>query len=641
MSNRKSLSPKTKEEIKTECARICCMCYKLDSDLSWKHGQIAHIDRDASNNLNENLAYLCQDHHNLYDSKFSQTQSFTPNELLSYKQDLLDHINSDEYKIYGKTVNLSESSDDDINKENDIDELQNESDKFWTPLAVRIIGGIITGVFIIIFGYFFNSWLSVSNNNSKTICETGFSPKSRDSLKIIIARFIDDSIVSSTEPECIGAAIERTIKTFIEQEHLLIKPKYCSSITSPTTKSESRQILKSMKADFIIYGYGLIGNNCDSSIVSFNYTLSDTIMLGTKVPNIIEVQSNSNVREVVTPESIESDAIKMGNTSMLTFIKSLLKLKEGKFEASISLLNLLPDTLGATNSDKALILWNRGEILSSIGEHALAKIHLERSVELDRHSESAYCYLGTTHSNMRNYEFADSIYTEGIKYNPNSLYLRANRVANSLKLTNINIENSLEDINTVIAIKPNNAYYLSIKSRLLFFHLKDTIGAIDLISQAISLDSLNTRYYFDRAVMYYKSGQQDMECKDYLKAIELGTDNLNILYNTLITCPDIDTIGIATQLIQLYPTSKNYRKRAGYYMKIDSFNLAIDDLNMASELDPENEDILNDQIECFEKSGSYNEALGIALAFQNPRDSTRHQKEIKRLRRLAEIDHSK
>jgi len=617
------------------------MCYKLDSDLSWKHGQIAHIDRNASNNLKENLAYLCQKHHNLYDSKFSQTQSFTPNELLSYKQDLLNHINSEEYKNYGITVDQTKPSDDVDSDVIDIDLLQEESNKFWTPLAVKIIGGVVTGVFIIIFGYFFNNWLSESNNNSKIICEKGFSYESMDSLKIIIARFIDDSNVSSTEPECIGTAIERTIRTFIEQEHLQIKLIYCSSIASPTTKGESKKVLNLMNADLIIYGHGLIGNYCDSSKVSFNYTLADTIMSGTKVPIIIEGHSKANVRELITPESIEADAVKMGNTSMLTFIRSLLKLKEGKYEASISLLNLIPDTLRESNANKAIILRNRGTILSSIGQYDLARVYLERSVELDKHSESTYCYLGNTYSGMKKYEIADSIYSEGIIYNPESLVLRANRVSNSMKLKRIDIGKSLEDINTVIAIKPNSAYYLSIKSRLLFFYSRDTVGAMDIISKAISLDSLNPRFYFDRAVMYFKSGEQDKECEDYLKAIELGTDTEAILRNALITCPDIDAIGIATQLINLYPTSQNYTRRARYHMMVDSFNLAIHDLNKAREIKPDNEQIYNKQKECLEKLGRFNEALGIALSFQNPRDIRRHQKEIKRLRRLAEIDHSK
>lgn len=92
MSDRINPTDAVQAELLTKCRRRCCMCYALDRDARQKNGQIAHIDRISSNSAIENLAYLCLDHHNLYDSKMKQTKNYTPAELTSYKQELENYI---------------------------------------------------------------------------------------------------------------------------------------------------------------------------------------------------------------------------------------------------------------------------------------------------------------------------------------------------------------------------------------------------------------------------------------------------------------------------------------------------------------------------------------------------------------------
>jgi len=71
------------------------MCYALDRDNRQKNGQIAHINRKSSISTIENLAYLCLDHHNAYDSRMKQTKNYTPNELSSYKAELEAYISQE------------------------------------------------------------------------------------------------------------------------------------------------------------------------------------------------------------------------------------------------------------------------------------------------------------------------------------------------------------------------------------------------------------------------------------------------------------------------------------------------------------------------------------------------------------------
>jgi hypothetical protein len=60
----------------------------LDNDCEEKPGQIAHIDKDRSNNDPDNLVWLCQPHHDKYDLRSHQTKGLTAHELKEYRRRL-------------------------------------------------------------------------------------------------------------------------------------------------------------------------------------------------------------------------------------------------------------------------------------------------------------------------------------------------------------------------------------------------------------------------------------------------------------------------------------------------------------------------------------------------------------------------
>jgi hypothetical protein len=63
-----------------------------------KQRQIAHLDRDASNNEIENFAFLCLTHHDQYDTRTSQTKRLTEGEVKHFRQKLRDLIARDPSK---------------------------------------------------------------------------------------------------------------------------------------------------------------------------------------------------------------------------------------------------------------------------------------------------------------------------------------------------------------------------------------------------------------------------------------------------------------------------------------------------------------------------------------------------------------
>jgi hypothetical protein len=49
---------------------------------------MAHLDQDPANSAAENLAFLCLEHHDQYDSRTSQSKGLTPQEVKCYRVEL-------------------------------------------------------------------------------------------------------------------------------------------------------------------------------------------------------------------------------------------------------------------------------------------------------------------------------------------------------------------------------------------------------------------------------------------------------------------------------------------------------------------------------------------------------------------------
>jgi hypothetical protein len=85
MTRRKKISKEIEKEVLVRSQRRCCLCFGLENDFDRKKGQIAHLDKDPSNNALDNLAWLCWDHHDEYDSTTSQSKGLTIEEVKEYR----------------------------------------------------------------------------------------------------------------------------------------------------------------------------------------------------------------------------------------------------------------------------------------------------------------------------------------------------------------------------------------------------------------------------------------------------------------------------------------------------------------------------------------------------------------------------
>lgn len=92
MASRRKIPDVTQAQVLLEGRRRCCVCFGLKRDDGLKRGQIAHLDRDRTNNRPSNLAFLCLDHHDEYDSPTSQSKGLTKAEIRHFRDELKDYL---------------------------------------------------------------------------------------------------------------------------------------------------------------------------------------------------------------------------------------------------------------------------------------------------------------------------------------------------------------------------------------------------------------------------------------------------------------------------------------------------------------------------------------------------------------------
>ena len=85
---RKKTLPEVETAVLAQSARRCTLCFHLKGDLAEKLGQIAHLDDDRSNRAEDNLAWMCLEHHTLYDSKTKQHKNYTIHEVKAARSKL-------------------------------------------------------------------------------------------------------------------------------------------------------------------------------------------------------------------------------------------------------------------------------------------------------------------------------------------------------------------------------------------------------------------------------------------------------------------------------------------------------------------------------------------------------------------------
>src|SRR5687768_8649265 len=94
MARRQRLSQSDETRLLVASQRRCCLCYYLFDVRAPRRGQIAHLNRNASDSDYDNLVWLCLEHHDEFDSRTSQSKGFTPHEIRIYRSRLHEDLRS-------------------------------------------------------------------------------------------------------------------------------------------------------------------------------------------------------------------------------------------------------------------------------------------------------------------------------------------------------------------------------------------------------------------------------------------------------------------------------------------------------------------------------------------------------------------
>lgn len=97
---RNSISPRVQAEVVLKSKRRCAFCVGLLNNHEVRVGQIAHINRNHEDARFENLAWLCLEHHDQYDSTTSVTKNLTEIELRAHRDAI--------HRLYGGKYSFEE-----------------------------------------------------------------------------------------------------------------------------------------------------------------------------------------------------------------------------------------------------------------------------------------------------------------------------------------------------------------------------------------------------------------------------------------------------------------------------------------------------------------------------------------------------
>lgn len=95
-TRRKKIPSSVEQDVLFKSKRRCALCFHLLGKSSPEIGQIATLDISAGNVSEDNLVFLCLDHHAQYDSKSSGGKNFTVQEVRAARSELYSAVKKEE-----------------------------------------------------------------------------------------------------------------------------------------------------------------------------------------------------------------------------------------------------------------------------------------------------------------------------------------------------------------------------------------------------------------------------------------------------------------------------------------------------------------------------------------------------------------
>ena len=158
----------------------------------------------------------------------------------------------------------------------------------------------------------------------------------------------------------------------------------------------------------------------------------------------------------------------------------------------------------------------------------VAKMWLDKAIQMDADYLSAYKYRGMINVEMEDYEGAVSDFNAALLLDPMNAELYVQRARPLAKLNRLN--DAMRDLHFALDIEPKaprTLYYLGYAYAL----LGNTATAFDYFDKALAIDPNFDEVYESEAEMLGKLGRRDEACEAIDKAIECAQGNPAFYYN--------------------------------------------------------------------------------------------------------------
>ena len=579
MTTRKKTSSDIETEVLYKSGRRCCICFGLNNDFSEKPGQIAHLDRNNSNNKLENLAFLCLEHHDKYDTRTSQSKGWTIGEARQYKSDL--------YLVVGKWRKNSQLAKD---KEDSTRDIKSAADN----------------EILILIADFYNASKNVSYDVAGSILESLNTSLSQHNIKDVRIEFVE-KVFRRTEIEVIkavGKSYNATAFIWGHYDDGGMFPRYTilhkNKLLIPDKIPDKLANLICPPDDFPIY----VHHYLPSQITYFvQFTIGQIYFW----KNDFELSKTALENALTCATSVSEQEVKESLANLYFYLGFINIALSEKYEA-IEQAFTRGIELGACHPVGYV---NRAVANIKIGNSSKALSDFSTAIELDKNCTYAYYGCGVVYMNLKNFDLAIINFTQAVEINPNFKDAYYNR-GNSYRFLE-QLEKAVSDYNKVVEL--DNIYIDSYYNRgICHSDLGNFIEALEDYNMVLKLNEGYVLAYNSRGNLNKKLGDKKAAFQDYIKAIELDAEydmphyNLGMLY----VCSGKIEEGIIeyTIAIQLNPAySKAYYNRGNAYLLLNQIDEALFDYSKSIKLEPEYGGAYVNRGSIYKSRGFFNEAV--------------------------------
>jgi len=559
MNTRKKTSGDVETEVLYKSARRCCICFGLNSDFSEKSGQIAHLDRNNSNSKLDNLAFLCLEHHDKYDTRTSQSKGWTIGEAKKYRSSL--HLAVERWR---KNSQVASEKEEFIEENIDIapdDEI------------------------LILVADFYNASRNISYDVAGSILESLNISLSQYNIENVRIKFVG-KVFRRTEFELIKAVGKQFNATAFIWGHYDdggIFPRYSifrkDKLLIPEKLPPRLANLMSPPDDFPVYVHQHLPSQ-------FTYLVQFTIGQIYFWKNEFKLSKtflDKALSCAIFPDEQEMKESLANIYFYIGFINIALDeeypLIEEAFTKGIE--------LGAYNSTVGYC--NRAVANIRMGNSNKALSDLSIAIELDKNCTYAYYGRGVVYMDLNNFSLAVINFSQALEINPNLKEAYYNR-GNSYRSLG-ELEKSILDYDKAIELDDSyvDFYY---NRGVSYSDLGNFEEALKNYNAVLQMDENYVLAYNSRGNLYKKLGNKDAAFQDYLKAVELDSEycmphyNLGLLY---VGLGEVEN-GIVeyNKAIQLNPKySKAYYNRGNAHLLLNQTDKALLDYSKSIKLEPE------------------------------------------------------